>query len=174
VTKWTAGTEVILERNDEWVGGPAPKIRRVIWRMVRRPAIAARCFERGDADVSYDLPNKDFVELKDGGKLNIVSMPYSNGIQYLGMNVTKPPFNNPKVRQAVAYAVPYQKIMDAVLFGLAKPMFGAAGKPTEAVWPQAHMYNTDIAKAKALLTEAATPTAFETTLVIRPWIRRGQ
>jgi len=91
-------------------------------------------------------------------------MPYSNGIQYLGMNVTKPPFNNPKVRQAVAYAVPYQKIMDAVLFGLAKPMFGAAGKPTEAVWPQAHMYNIDIAKAKALLTEAGYPDGFETTL----------
>ena len=81
--------------------------------------------ERGDADISYELPNKDFVELKDAGKLNIVSTPFSNGIQYLGMNVKKPPFDNPKVRQAVAYAVPYQKIMDAVLFGLAKPMFGA-------------------------------------------------
>jgi len=91
-------------------------------------------------------------------------MPYSNGIQYLGMNVTKPPFNNPKVRQAVAYAVPYQKIMDAVLFGLAKPMFGAAGKPAEAVWPQAHTYNTDIAKAKVLLAEAGYPEGFETTL----------
>jgi peptide/nickel transport system substrate-binding protein len=68
------------------------------------------------------------------------------------------------VRQAVAYAVPYQKIMDAVLFGLAKPMFGAAGKPTEAVWPQAHTYNTDIAKAKALLAEAGYPDGFETTL----------
>ena len=112
VTKWTAGTEVILERNDGWVGGPAPKIRRVIWRMVPQAGNRRALLERGDADVSYDLPNKDFVELKDGGKLNIVSMPYSNGIQYLGMNVTKPPFNNPKVRQAVAYAVPYQKIMD--------------------------------------------------------------
>ncbi|HYS83633.1 MAG TPA: ABC transporter substrate-binding protein [Bradyrhizobium sp.] len=164
VTKWTAGTEVILERNDEWVGGPAPKIRRVIWRMVPQAGNRRALLERGDADVSYDLPNKDFVELKDGGKLNIVSMPYSNGIQYLGMNVTKPPFNNPKVRQAVAYAVPYQKIMDAVLFGLAKPMFGAAGKPAEAVWPQAHTYNTDIAKAKALLAEAGYPEGFETTL----------
>src|SRR6266404_6721773 len=164
VTKWTAGTEVILERNDEWVGGPAPKIRRVIWRMVPQAGNRRALLERGDADVSYDLPNKDFVELKDGGKLNIVSMPYSNGIQYLGMNVTKPPFNNPKVRQAVAYAVPYQKIMDAVLFGLAKPMFGAAGKPTEAVWPQPHTYNTDIAKAKALLAEAGYPDGFETTL----------
>ena len=66
------------------------------------------------------------------------------------MNVTKPPFDNPKVRQAVAYAVPYQKIMDAVLFGLSKPMFGApADKPTEVAWPQPHKFNTDIAKAKA-------------------------
>ena len=36
--------------------------------------------ERGDADISYDLPNKDFVELKDSGKLNIVSVLYSNGV----------------------------------------------------------------------------------------------
>ena len=56
--------------------------------------------ERGDADISYDLPNKDFVELKNDGKLNIVSLPFSNGIQYIGMNVTKPPFDNPKVRMA--------------------------------------------------------------------------
>ena len=73
-----------------------------------------------------------------------------NGIQYIGMNVKKPPFDNLKVRQAVAYAIPYQKIMDAVLFGLAKPMFGAAADaPTEVAWPQPHKFNTDIAKAKA-------------------------
>src|SRR5690349_18881003 len=121
--------------------------------------------ERGDADVSYDLPNKDFVELKDAGKLTIVSTPYSNGIQYIGMNVTKPPFDNLKVRQAIAYAIPYQKIMDAVLFGLSKPMFGApADRATEVAWPQPHGYVTDIAKAKQLLAEAGYPNGFETTL----------
>src|SRR4029077_2164329 len=107
--------------------------------------------ERGDADISYELPNKDFVELKGAGKLNIVSTPYSNGIQYIGMNVKTPPFDNPKVRQAVACAIPYQKIMDAVLFGLGRPMFGASGDTkTEVAWPQPHKYTTDIAKAKQL------------------------
>ena len=165
VTKWTAGTEVVLERNDDWEGGPLPKVKRIIWRMVPSAGNRRALLERGDADISYDLPNKDFVELKGNGKLNIVSTPYSNGIQYIGMNVKKPPFDNPKVRQAVAYALPYQKIMDAVLFGLAKPMFGApAGKPTEVAWPQPPKYNTDIAKAKALMAEAGYPNGFETTM----------
>jgi peptide/nickel transport system substrate-binding protein len=92
-------------------------------------------------------------------------VPYSNGVQYIGMNVKIPPFDNPKVREAVACAIPYQKIMDAVLFGLAKPMFGAAAdKATEVAWPQPTKYVTDIAKAKALLAEAGHPNGFETTL----------
>ena len=165
VTKWTAGTEVIMERNDTWVGGPLPKIKRVIWRMVPSAGNRRALLERGDADISYELPNKDFVELKDSGKLNIVSTPFSNGIQYLGMNVKNPPFNNIKVRQAVAYALPYQKIMDAVLFGLGGATFGAAAdKATEVKWPQPHKFNTDIAKAKALMAEAGYPNGFETTL----------
>jgi peptide/nickel transport system substrate-binding protein len=165
VVQWTAGTEVILERNDKWVGGPLPKVRRIIWRMVPSAGNRRALLERGDADISYELPNKDFVELKDAGKLNIVSTPFSNGIQYLGMNVTQPPFDNLKVRQAVAYAVPYQKIMDAVLYGLGKPMFGkAAGSATDVAWPQPHGFNTDIAKAKQLMAEAGYPNGFETTL----------
>jgi peptide/nickel transport system substrate-binding protein len=165
VASWVAGTEVVLERNDAWMGGPLPKTKKIIWRMVPSAGNRRALLERGDADISYDLPNKDFVELKQDGKLTIVSTPYSNGIQYIGMNVKSPPFDNLKVRQAVAYAIPYQKIMDAVLFGLAKPMYGAApDAPTQVAWPQPHKYNTDIAKAKALMAEAGFPSGFDTTL----------
>ena len=165
VASWVAGTEVVLERNDAWMGGPLPKTKKIIWRMVPSAGNRRALLERGDADISYDLPNKDFVELKQDGKLVIVSTPYSNGIQYIGMNVKSPPFDNFKVRQAVAYAIPYQKIMDAVLFGLAKPMYGAASDAqTQVAWPQPHKYNTDIAKAKALMAEAGFPSGFDTTL----------
>jgi peptide/nickel transport system substrate-binding protein len=165
VTKWTAGTEVVMERNDDWVGGSMPKVKRVIWRMVPQAGNRRALLERGDADISYDLPNKDFVELKGDGKLNIVSVPYSNGVQYIGMNVKTPPFDNVKVREAVACAIPYQKIMDAVLFGLAKPMFGGASSAsTEVAWPQPTKFVTNIEKAKVLLAEAGYPNGFETTL----------
>ncbi len=93
VASWIAGTEVVLERNDAWMGGPLPKTKKIIWRMVPSAGNRRALLERGDADISYDLPNKDFVELKQDGKLTIVSTPYSNGIQYIGMN------EQPAVRQ---------------------------------------------------------------------------
>src|SRR5436309_4762944 len=74
VAKWTPGTELVFERNDKWTAGPLPKVRRVIWRMVPSAGNRRALLERGDADISYDLPNKDFSEPKSNGKLSIVSV----------------------------------------------------------------------------------------------------
>ncbi len=165
VANWTPGAELVFERNDKWAGGPLPKVRRVVWRMVPSSGNRRALLERGDADISYDLPPKDFAEMKKLAKLSIVSTPYSNGLQYIGMNVKMAPFDNIKVREAVAYAIPYQKIMDAVLFGLARPLYGAPAEATTQIgWPQPHKFVTDIAKAKQLLAEAGYPNGFETTL----------
>jgi peptide/nickel transport system substrate-binding protein len=55
--------------------------------------------------------------------------------------------------------------MDAVLFGLARPLYAApADTATQIDWPQPHKFVTDIAKAKQLLAEAGYPNGFETTL----------
>jgi peptide/nickel transport system substrate-binding protein len=97
-------------------------------------------------------------------KIHVVGTPIENAIQYFDMNVKMEPFDNVKVRQAVAYAIPYQKIMDAAMFGRGKPMFGGPSEVTEAVWPQPSPYVTDLAKAKQLLAEAGLPDGFETTL----------
>lgn len=165
VTRWQAGSEVVFERFDDWKSGPLPKARRIIWRTVPSAGNRRALMERGDADISFDLPNKDFAELKQAGKVAVVTNLIGNGIGYIGMNCRKPPFDNVKVRQAVAYAIPYQKIMDVVLYGLAGPMFGAkAGAPTQVAWPQPHPYNTDIAKAKRLLAEGGYRNGLETTL----------
>ena len=165
VMRWQAGSELVYERFDDWKSGPLPKMKRVIWRTVPSAGNRRALIERGDADISFDMPNKDFAELKAAGKVAVVTNLIGNGIGYIGMNVKKPPFDNVKVRQAVAYAIPYQKIMDAVLFGLAGPMYGAKpGDPLQTAWPQPHAYTTDLAKAKQLLTEAGYPNGFETTL----------
>jgi peptide/nickel transport system substrate-binding protein len=165
VVRWQAGTEIVYQRNDDWKSGTLPRIKRVIWRIVPSAGNRRALIERGDADLSFDLPNKDFAELKQAAKIAVASTPIGNGIWYLGMNCKNPPFNNVKVRQAVAYAIPYQKIMDAVMFGLANPMFGAKHNGASSLaWPQPHGYTTDLARAKALLAEAGFPNGLETTL----------
>jgi peptide/nickel transport system substrate-binding protein len=165
VVRFTPGTEVVYERYDGWKGGPLPKLKRVIWRTIPSAGNRRALMERGDADVSFDLPSKDFSEMKTAGKVTVVSTPIGNGIYYLGMNVTKPPFNNEKLRQAVAYAVPYQKIIDAAMFNLARPLSGAeSNQVTSTEWPQPHAYVTDIAKAKAMMAEAGITGPIDTTL----------
>jgi peptide/nickel transport system substrate-binding protein len=165
VAKWAPGSELVYERFEGWRSGAIPKLQRVIWRMVPSAGTRRALMERGDADISFDLPNKDFLELKEMGRFNMASSPISNGIQYIGMNVTKPPFDDIKVRKAVAYAIPYQKIMDAVVFGLARPLYGSSSnKAVDASWPQPHGYTTDLGKAKKLLAEAGYAQGFETTL----------
>jgi peptide/nickel transport system substrate-binding protein len=164
IEKWNPGQEVIYQRFDDWRSGPPPKIRRVIWRMVPSAGNRRALIERGDADVSFDLPPKDVAELAEAKKLSVIGTPIENAIIYIGMNVKMAPFDNVKVRQAVAYAIPYQKIMDVVMFGRGKPMFGGPAAVKTPAWPQPTPYVTNLARAKALLAEAGHPDGFETTL----------
>jgi peptide/nickel transport system substrate-binding protein len=111
------------------------------------------------------LPPKDFAELgKEGGPIKVTSTPIENAVVYLGMNTTKPPFDNPKVRQAVAYVLPYDKMFDNALYGRAAKLYGGSGPVKSIAWPQPTPYATDVAKAKALLAEAGLANGFETTL----------
>ena len=147
-------------------GRTAAEGRRIVWRMVPSAGNRRALVERGDADISVRSAEQGFRRAQGRPARSTSLHADRNGIQYIGMNVKKPPFDNVKVRQAVAYAIPYQKIMDAVMFGLAKPMFGGKSdtRRSSVAWPQPHDYTTDIAKAKQLIAEAGYPNGFETTL----------
>ena len=152
VVSWKPGVETVYERNDAWVGGKLPQLKKIIWRTIPSSGNRRALMERGDADISFDLPAKDFSEMKKAGKLKMISNPIGNGMYSLELNVVKPPFNNEKVRQAVAYAIPYQKIVDAAMFGHARPLFGGPSNDvSDIVWPQPTGYKTDLAKAKELM-----------------------
>ncbi len=157
VTSWKPGVETVYERNDAWVAGPLPKLKKVIWRTIPSAGNRRALMERGDADISFDLPAKDFSEMKKEGKLKMISNAIGNGMYSLELNVAKPPFNNEKVRQAVAYAIPYSKIIEAAMFGVANPLFGGPSNSVSTIaWPQPTGYKTDIAKAKELMAASGS------------------
>ena len=168
------GQEIVYVRNEDWKSGKLPQLRRVIQREVPSAGNRRALLSKGDIDMTFEMPPKDFAEMaREGGAVRVVSMPIENSIWYLGMNVTKPPFDNPKVRQAVAYAVPYEAIMSNAMYGRATKMWGAKGKATTAAWPQPAPYATDPARAKKLLAEAGYANGFETTLSFDHGVRAG-
>jgi peptide/nickel transport system substrate-binding protein len=166
VEAFRPGQEIVYVRYDDWKSGPLPKLRRIVQREVPNAGNRRALLLKGDIDITYDLPPKDFSELsKEGAAVKVTSTPIENAMFYLGMNTTKAPFDNPKVRQAVALALPYDKLYDNALYGRAIKLYGAPGtKVTSTAWPQPTGYKTDLAKAKALMAEAGAGAGFETTL----------
>jgi peptide/nickel transport system substrate-binding protein len=166
VEAFRPGQEIVYVRYDDWKSGPLPKLRRIVQREVPNAGNRRALLLKGDIDITYDLPPKDFSELsKEGGAVKVTSTPIENAMFYLGMNTTKAPFDNPKVRQAVALAIPYDKLYDHALYGRAIKLWGAPSPQVKSTaWPQPTGYTTDLAKAKALMAEAGAGAGFETTL----------
>lgn len=159
------GQEIIFARYDDWKSGKLPKIKRVVQREIPSAGNRRALLEKGDIDMTYEMPPKDFLEMSQAGKVNVVTTPIENAIWYVGMNVKNAPFNNVKVRQAVAYAIPYEKIMDNAMYKRATRMWGDKdNKAAGTGWPQVHGYKQDIPKARALMKEAGVENGFETTL----------
>ena len=164
VESWKPGTETIYTRFDGWKSGPLPKLRRIIARDIASPSTRRALLERGDADISYGLPPKDFKDLEDAGKVRVVGVPVPNAIWYVALNTAVGPFTDVRLRQAVAWAIPYEKIMQAAMFGRGVPMWNGPSTPAGLSWPQPFPYHTDIEKAKALMKEAGV-APFSTSLL---------
>lgn len=163
--RWDPGQQVVYTRFDEWKSGPLPGAKRVIIREVPSASTRRALLEKGDADVSLDLPAKDFRELAESGKVAVQGAPIENSMSALGLNMNFEPFQKKLVRQAVAYSIPYDDIFEAAAFGRGVKMNGGASfKPTTTEWPQPFPYDTDYDKAKELLAEAGYKDGFEVPL----------
>ncbi|HEY7033514.1 MAG TPA: ABC transporter substrate-binding protein [Thermomicrobiales bacterium] len=131
-------------------------------------------------DLAQALHPKDYRQLSNTPGVQAIALDTGScQWNYLGMNCTKPPFDNPKVRQAVAYAHNRRAIADNVYFGQAIPLTG--GIIPQWSWAYAADLNLypespDVDKAKSLLAEAGYADGFETTIKVSPayWQLSGE
>jgi peptide/nickel transport system substrate-binding protein len=112
----------------------------------------ALLLQNGEIDLAGGLQLDQVAELEDVDGLNVVSLD-SNRLEYLGMNTAIAPFNDPRVRQAIALALPYETFVDEVMYGYANASTGIvpAGMETHS---DAIAFEEDLAAAQALLDEA--------------------
>ncbi|MCR8548658.1 ABC transporter substrate-binding protein [Salipiger sp. P9] len=164
VIRWDAGQQVVYERFDGWAGGPLPAVSRVIMREVPSASTQRALIERGDVQVAFGIPDKDAAELAE--KMTVYSTPIENCINCLCMNTNFEPFQDPNVRKAVAYAVPYEAIFQAAAYGRGAPTWGGTAEIEDTAWPRKSPYDTDLDKAKDLMAASGFPEGFSTTLSI--------
>ena len=155
MTRWEKDKEFVAQANPDYYRGKAD-IDRVIMRKVPQSSQRLVILRTGQAHLVEHLTPKEYNSLKTIKGVKVVSVD-GNASTYVHMNWQQKPFDNIKLREAVAYAIPYEKIMKDVFFGEATKYNGVM----PAFYPGAHAVdferNQDVDKAKALLAEAGFP-----------------
>ncbi len=175
VSAWRPGQRIAYTRFDAWRNGPGgalPFVRQALAQAMPDAANRVAALSRGDADIVLQLRPTDFDAATKLAGVRPLSIPVTTAFRFLSFNVRTKPFDDPRVRQAIAYALPYQSMFEGVAHGHGAPLYGA--KPFDirsdnaeaplASFPQPYPYDTRIARAQMLLRDAGLPNGFETTL----------
>ena len=114
--RWLPNREVVLERNGNYFDRKA-KVKGIVYKIIPEDLTAVTEFELGNIDV-ISLPASAYSKFKNDRKWNkyIMSLEGLN-TYYLGMNSSRPPFNNPNLRKAVSYAIDRRKILETFYEG---------------------------------------------------------
>jgi peptide/nickel transport system substrate-binding protein len=166
LVKWIPGVEVDLRANPHWYG-PKPDITNVIYKQVPEGAVRVALLLSGEAQAARDLSQDELDQVAKSSTAHVTCIA-ANDFVFVAMNhAPGHPTANLKVRQALAYAVPYADIVGSVYRGRAKGMYGMVPSDyADFLGDSAYPYHTDLARAKQLLAEAGYPNGFKTSLVI--------
>jgi peptide/nickel transport system substrate-binding protein len=170
---WTRGDRLTIARYDDYWGDKA-KVDKVIFRPIADNAARLQALQTGEIQ-GYDLVEpQDIATIEGDSNLQIIDRPAFN-VAYVGFNISKPPLDNPKVREALAYGLDRQSVVDNFYGGRAE--VAKEFMPPEVVGyaDDVKEYTYDPEKAKSLLQEAgvSTPVALEfwyPTDVSRPYM----
>lgn len=150
--EWVKDDHLTLEANQGYWGG-APAVERVIFKP--RPETAARISSllSGEADIALNVPPDQIDQINKSGKARTESALYA-GLYALAVNSKTPILSKPEIKQALAYAIDRQTIIDTVWRGQGILPSGMINKGSFAFDPALPTIPYDVAKAKALLKQA--------------------
>lgn len=160
---WQPGERITLARNDDY-WGEKPKLDALEARVVPEDSARVLLLMGGEADVISSVPTVMLKRLEASPAVKVVKKTGFRTI-YVGLNNSLPPFNDRRVREAVAYAIDVKGLQRGVLSGVGR-LGGGFESPVIAgakdIPPRPH----DPAKARKLLAEAGHPNGFQTTFYV--------
>ena len=152
---WNKGSEFRVRANPDYYRGKAA-YDRVIVRKVPQSANRVAVLRTGDAQIVERLTPREYEALRNVRGVKVAGT-YGNENVFLHLNFKSKPFDDPRVRRAIAHAVPYDRIIRDGYFGQARKWDGLIPSSYPGFHKSQTQYAYDPARAKALLAEAGYP-----------------
>lgn len=152
--EWVANDHITVTKNPNyWNKAAEGKVESITFRAIAESATRVNGLKAGDIDFVLPVPSVDAQVLKNDTSVKIVSAPSIYAF-YMAMNVTKKPFDNVKVREALNLAIDRTALRQGVLRGFADPMTSVLPQQVGFYVKQGDEIKRDVNKAKQLLQEA--------------------
>jgi oligopeptide transport system substrate-binding protein len=170
VVEWVPNSQVHAVKNDQFYDAANVAIEDVYYYPAEERNAASKRFRAGEVDVQYDFASEQIDWLRENLPDETRIHPYL-GIYYYAINTRQPPFDDPRVRNALAMVIDREAITDKVLrtgevpaYSFVPPEAGPYGEPSYVSWKDIP-YDERVAEAKALMAEAGFgpdhPLSFE-------------
>ncbi|HEY2616269.1 MAG TPA: ABC transporter substrate-binding protein, partial [Acetobacteraceae bacterium] len=158
---WTADTLKMKKNEHYWKPG-LPKLDTITYRGVPENGARIAMLQAGEAQFIYPVPPEMIKILANSPTITVFNEP-SILTRYVALNNMRKPFDDPRVRLALNYAIDKQAFSKVVFSGYSDPM-DSPMPPLLGFYQKQGSYPYDPAKAKALLAEAGYPNGFESTI----------
>jgi peptide/nickel transport system substrate-binding protein len=173
--RWVKGDSVTLVKNPDHRDAAGVKLSRVTFRFMSDDNAQVAAMLAGDIDYLPIVGALETIDqFKDNPSFQVLA-GITEGETLVDINNQKPPFNDVRVRRALAHAIDRQAVIDGAMNGYGTPIGSHFSPAHPAYVDLTGMYPYDPKKAKALLADAGHAAGFETTLRLPPttYARRG-
>jgi peptide/nickel transport system substrate-binding protein len=159
------GVSLTLTAFDKYYRPGLPKLKAINVIVYADETARVAALQAGDVDLIEYVPWQSMATIEADPKLKLEST--DGPVMYVTFNGSKEPFNDPRIRQAVAHAINREDIVKSVFFGRGAPLEGLPIVKESPYYDEklAHAWNYDPAKAKQLLAAAGKPNGFSCTLL---------
>lgn len=157
IESYQRGQRLIMRKSEDYWGGWEPRsFDRVIIEIVEDPIVLQQLIEAGETDLTWNIPTENRGLLEANPDINRVE-ENTFIVQFAHLNTQQPPLDNKLVRQALAYAFPYDDFINLVLEGFGRQAVTLVPSGAWGYCDTCFQYSYDLDKARQLLTDAGYP-----------------
>ncbi|MGQ9858121.1 MAG: ABC transporter substrate-binding protein [Thermodesulfobacteriota bacterium] len=162
--EWVRGDRVVMERFEGYWNPQLPYLDKVTMRFIPDASAQVAALKAGDIDViGYIAAPESLQEFLNDKRFKVFNGT-TTGEVILSTNNKAKPFDDVRIRRAMAHAIDRKKVVEMAMFGYGTPIGSHWSPSTPYYVDLTGMYPYDPDKAKALLKEAGYPNGFEATI----------